>query len=80
MLRNIKYSQRYLKPPSSPTGGITYRSTQFKPLPYITLASALRPRQSSLELLDTTPICNINSDFNLPPYSRLAESNINETN
>jgi hypothetical protein len=57
-----------------------YRSTQPKPLPRITLASASRPRQSSPESPDAAPIHNIDSDFNSPPYDRLTESNTNETN
>ena len=80
MLHNIKHRQYYLKPPGSPKGGIIYRSTQPKPLPYIIFTLALYPRQSSPKLLDAVPIYNINSDFNSPPYNRLTEFNINKTN
>ena len=80
MLYNIKYRQCYLKPPGLPKGGIIYRSSQPKPLPYIIFASALRPCELSSELLDAVLIYNINSDFNSLPHNQLIESNINETN
>ena len=63
-----------------PKGGIIYRSTQPKPLPYITFTSALYPRQLSPKLLNAALIYNINSDFNLPLYNRLTEFNTNKTN
>ena len=80
MLYNIKHRQRHLNLPSLPKRGIIYRNSQPKPLPHITFTSALRPRQLSFKLLDAALIHNINSDFNLPSYNRLTESNTNKTN
>lgn len=80
MLRSIKHRQHHLKPPSLPERGITYRSTQPKRLPRITLASASRPRQLSPKSPDAALIYNIDSGFNSPPYNRLVESNTNKTN
>ena len=80
MLRNIKYRQYYLNLPSSPKGGIIYKSSQPKPLPYIIFTSALHPCQLSSKSLDAALIYNINNNFNLPPYNRLIEFNTNKIN